>query len=823
MEIFVKRTANQQPGLALVRRTLTGSVALAVCAALYAPAGAWAQEEVAGLEEVVVTATRRAESVQDVPISVAVFGQEQMDVQGIKQIDDIARLSPSLQFSRGGGGFGSELGNAISIRGMGASAGPATTGVYIDDTPVQVGATIASGSFTDNAYPMLFDIQRVEVLNGPQGTLFGSGSMGGAVRFIQPAPNMDKSSVYARTEVSSTEYGAPSYEAGLAGGAPLVDGKLGFRASVWGRHSGGYIDHVDYYTGKTINPNNNYSDAVSARLALGWQATDSLMITPSFYYQRVKANGANAFYFPNDETAADPDIAAVDQLQPWGNPGAGDYVDLHQLNQYSNQTLKLSALQINWQALDNMELFSNTSYYERKQAGVTDFGSLEAANWAGVLWPADPTMVFPGHDSQGNKYLTQELRLQSTDADARLKWVLGAFYSDNKTTDSRNVENPWLPDLLGPFYDIFFESRPLADGIYSFKNSTELREKQKAAFGQADLRIAGGLIGTIGLRYSDFDTSWTNYEGGPVTGVDWPGPDGAPTHGTATASKLIPKIMLSYKADNALTYLSATKGFRNGGVNAPINNPACAGDLAELGLTSVPTSYNPDSLWSYELGTKLQLLDRRLAIDAAIYQYDWSDMISNQFLSNCTLSYTANIGTARGRGFEFAMQYRPVNQLTLGVSTGYHRVEATQTVRATPTAADPEGAIRVRDGNLLGDGGRVNANVQYSFPVGAENDGYFRADYTYSFRPGFENDALTTSYIDDDRRIFLTPGYAMLNARVGVNVQGWDVSLFSNNILNKQPLFLNRATVTPFGQPTSVKTGTTLLPRTIGITAVYRY
>lgn len=362
----------------LVRRAVSGSVALAVCAALYAPAAVQAQTESVGLEEIVVTATRRAESAQDVPISVTVFGQEQMDAQGVKQIDDIARLSPSVTFDRGNTGFGSGLGNSISIRGMGASAGPATTGIYIDDTPVHVGNIIASGSFTDNAYPMLFDIERVEVLGGPQGTLFGSGSEGGAIRFIQPGPNMTKSSLYARTEVSGTTYGAPSYEAGVAGGAPIIENKLGFRASVWSRHTGGIVDRVNESTGQIIKRNANYSDAVSARFALGWKPTEDLTITPSFYYQDSKANGAggNSFYFPSDGVGI-----VVDQ--PYGNPEKGDYVDLRRLKQWGKQTLKLTALQIDWALPHDMSLFSNTSYYVRKQSGLTDFGSLEAAFWGG--------------------------------------------------------------------------------------------------------------------------------------------------------------------------------------------------------------------------------------------------------------------------------------------------------------------------------------------------------------------------------------------------------------------------------------------------------
>ena len=801
------------------QRNVPGSVVAA--ALLLAPLAGQAQSQGSGLEEIVVTATRREESVQDVPVSIAVFGQAQMDAQGVKGIDDIARLSPSIQFTRGGGGFGSALGNRISIRGLGSNSGPATTGVYIDDTPTQVGATIASGSFTDNAYPLLFDIERVEVLAGPQGTLFGSSSEGGAVRFIQPGPNMTKSSLYARSELSNTEYGAPSYEAGVAGGAPIVDGTLGFRGSVWSRHTGGYIDNVDYYTGRRTKKDANDQDAISARFALGWQATDDLMITPSFYYQKIENNGGGAFYFPSDNVGRNPVMVpgpfgpspdSVYIRQPYGNPNNGDYVDLHQLKQYSDQTIKLAAVKVEWTLPHDMQLFSNTSYYKRDQSGITDFASLEVAFWDGTsLWPVNPSWVFPGHDKQGNEFFTQEIRLQSTDPDARLKWVVGAFYSDNETTDMRNVENTHypLPQIFG---------WPLADGLYSFKNTTSLTEKQKAVFGQADFNVVGGLIATVGLRYSEFDTDFLNHTGGPIAGANWPGPNGQPNKGSASASVVIPKYMVSYKTDDTLTYVSATKGFRNGGANAAINNPACRNDLAELGLTSVPLSYDPDELWSYELGTKLQMLDRRLVVNAAVYQYDWDDMITNQSLQRCTLSYTTNIGTARGRGFEFSVQYLPIDDLTLGLSVGRYRLEATEARHAT----GPNSAFRVKDGQLLGDGGNLNANAQYTFNL-AGLEAYARTDYTYTRRPSLLNEPGTVTYEDDPRMIFETPGYGLANVRFGVNVANWDVSIFANNVTNKQVFFKDRATVGFTSTPTSVVTATTLTPRTYGVTAVYRY
>ena len=130
----------------------------------------------------------------------------------------------------------------ISIRGVNSAAGDATTGIYIDDTPIQL-RTLGFGS--DNALPYVFDLERVEVLRGPQGTLFGAGSEGGTVRFITPKPSLTDLQIYGKTELSFTQDGAPSYEGGLAVGAPIVDDKLGFRISGWWRHDGGWIDHLD--------------------------------------------------------------------------------------------------------------------------------------------------------------------------------------------------------------------------------------------------------------------------------------------------------------------------------------------------------------------------------------------------------------------------------------------------------------------------------------------------------------------------------------------------------------------------------------------------
>src|ERR1700752_2733181 len=218
-----------------------------VAAALALGGGAaWADQQAAqptteqaaapsALQEVVVTATRREENLSKVPISVTALTQEALDDRGIKDFSEVARFTPGVNFDNSGT-------NNISIRGISGTGGAGTTGIYLDDTPIQMRALAFS---PDEAVPKSFDIDRIEVLRGPQGTLFGSGSEGGTVRYITTQPSLSKTSVYSRAEVATTEGGDASYEAGVAAGGPLVQDKFGARVSVWYRRDGGYVDRIN--------------------------------------------------------------------------------------------------------------------------------------------------------------------------------------------------------------------------------------------------------------------------------------------------------------------------------------------------------------------------------------------------------------------------------------------------------------------------------------------------------------------------------------------------------------------------------------------------
>src|ERR1700731_3068486 len=299
---------------------------------------AGADESTGPLQEIVVTATRHEEGLSKVPISVTALTQEALDVRGVKDFQDVARFTPGVNIDNSGT-------NNISIRGIASSGGAGTTGIYLDDTPIQMRALAFN---PDEALPKSFDIDRIEVLRGPQGTLFGSGSEGGTVRYITTQPSLTKSSIYAREEVSYTQGGEPSYEGGIAGGMPLIDGTLGVRASVWYRRDGGYIDRIDPVTLATDQKNANYDQTTLLRLAAVWAPTEHLTVTPSIYYQDRYRNDVES-YWPL-----------------YSNPSKDRFVNANPTQRSDPDRFYLAALKLEAD-LGATKLISNTSYYHRQE------------------------------------------------------------------------------------------------------------------------------------------------------------------------------------------------------------------------------------------------------------------------------------------------------------------------------------------------------------------------------------------------------------------------------------------------------------------------
>ncbi len=791
---------------------LPGATGLAAAALCCIPLTVTAQEEArGGLEEIVVTAQRREQSIQDVPVSMSAIGQEQLDSQGVRSVDDLVELTPGVTFARTG--FGSDLGSTISIRGISSGAGAATTGIYIDDTPVQTRATIASGNFSTNAYPRLFDVERVEVLRGPQGTLFGAGAEGGAVRFITPAPSLDTLKVYTRTEISSTEHGDLSYEAGGAVGVPLIQDKVGLRASVSYRRDGGFVDRYDFETGQMIDEDANSGETLSARLALGFAVTDQLTITPSVLYQKIDLDESSNYWVP---------LTDGNFTQPFGDVSKADYANGRRVPQVGKQELTLSALKIEYD-FGGAKLTSNTSYYDREDNSITDYTNFEPAIWTGLPFPPRRGQTAVATDLVKNEFFTQEVRLQSGNPDARLKWVVGAFYSDEEILTSRWVENPWLGEVMSlvfPFCtpDTCVETifgAPLAEGRYPFKGDTTTNDKQKAVFAQADFDFTDHLTGTVGLRYADYDFDFKNVVDGPINGPPLPRTD----RGKNSESTTTPKVGLQYRTGAGdLFYASAAKGFRVGGANVPVNNLECQPGLEARGYDAAPLTYDSDSVWAYELGAKSELADGRLRLNSSVFYIEWSDIIQNVGLTpSCVLSFTDNLGSATSKGVDLEATFAPIDALTLTATVGYTDAYYTENF-VVQTSTGPR--TIVSDGDAL-NGSRWSGNLgaHLRFQAFGGRDLYVRANYAYQGKndPFSYQNPNNVGY--SPRDIFVEPATHMYDMRGGVNLGDWDVNLFIDNLTNEHPV-LNQARA---GGTAPLRTAYPVRPRTIGMQATMRF
>ena len=789
------------------------------------------------LQEVVVTAEKRVERLQDVPISLTAISQQELDQQGLRSIDDVTAVTPGVTFQRMGSGLNANYNDEqsdISIRGIESQAGTSTTAVYIDDAPVQT-RHIAFGSV--NAFPALFDIDRVEVLRGPQGTLFGASAEGGAIRFISPEPGLDRYSGYARSELSNIDNGATSYNVGAATGGPLIDGVLGFRASVSTDREGGWVDRASYshpgtdpltaptFTGVT-EANSNWEQTETARLALKWVPFDGLSVTPSFYYQRLHLNDT-AVYWPS-----------------LSDPGNTVFRNGNALTNPSTDWFSLLALKADYN-LGWADLTSSTSYFVRRQNSISDYTQYERVIWLGNSFPqpgdATPT---PFKDSQNNFF--QELRLSSQgSADARVKWTGGLYYGRmNENVQEYIYDNtlnaefqaltgiPLCGAVLGPCPNGTYLQAPLNDTI----------DKQVAAFGELTVRIVKNLSATLGLRASHNEViNQTEATGGAL--VSNPG---VLTTYSITENPVTPKAVLSWQPNrDSMYYASAAKGYRVGGVNGPNNVGLCSGDVNALGLglptiggvAQWPVKYASDSLWSYEIGAKNTFLDHRLTVDASVFLIRWKNIQQNVFLPDCGLQFIANLGQVMSRGGDLEVHYLPLESLSLTFTASYTDPKFLESACV--------GASAFNGGDCVGPGGLIakpvasegdrllatpwnlhfGAEYSHALPI-AETTGYVRLDYQVLTA---QKAQLTGQ---DPRNAFFDntiPGLPLskeLGMRLGMRLHGFDISLFGENLTNEHPLMFESRDVPPVlptSPPDNLYYARTVRPRTLGLTGTYRF
>lgn len=733
-------------------------------------------------DEIVVTVNRRSERLSDVPASVAGYDRTKLDEQGIRDVGDIIAQTPGLSLIP----QSSFQPPNIAVRGIQSVVGAATTGIYIDDTPIQTRNTNASEAGAP--LPAIFDLERVEVLRGPQGTLFGAGSMGGTIRFITPVPDVSKTSIYARGELAATEHGGLSYEAGAAVGFPLIDGVAGLRLSGSWRRDGGYVDRINDLTGAVVEADSNRSTSRTFKAILNFDLGD-VRIVPSFNFQDTRLRDREQYY-PRLSRAED------------GVLRSGRLLAQPMRDRFYLPALKVEA------ELGTLTATSVTSYLKRRAQSEIDFSTLDFGLYrlfSGQLpIPQQLPAAFTGAVSRTKSRqdnFTQEIRLQS-DTEGTISWLIGGFYQRNKQGFAARIEDPYYASFFAGFF-----GSPAIDGTVRYTTDGTYNEEQLAGFANVDVRL-GDLTLTAGGRIADTRFSFREQLDGPFNR----GPKSA--SGSQQDTPFTPRVSLSWKPDGGpLLYLSAAKGFRIGGANQGTQStPLCNAGLAQLGLTSAPTEYNSDSLWSYEAGAKARL--GKLRFEVSAYHVDWTDIQSYVQLTGCASGFIANLGAAKSDGFDLNVSAAPLPGLSLSAAVGYNRTRYKQSIVTN-------GVYLVEKGAVVSDvpPWKVTLTGEYATPIGS-SEGYVRLIHEYRSRNNgrfarFDNPQ-ASGY---DPTLRENDGFGETSARIGYRGKAVDASLFVNNLFDTSPqLNLVRNSL-----PTdSNYYAQTIRPRTFGLTVTYR-
>jgi iron complex outermembrane receptor protein len=773
------------------------SIALAMIA-LWLPLESNADSDTGSLQlqEIVVTAQKRVEDVQRVPISVSVIDNASFDRLSIQNLADVVNVTPGVDYQLTGPK------NLLAIRGIYSGGGAATTAIYLDDVPVQIRVGIVG--LIGATLPAVFDLDRVEVLRGPQGTLFGSSAEGGAIRFITPDPSLEKYSGYSRANVGYTDNGSPSYEAGAAFGGPIVSDELGFRVSAWHRRDGGYVDHISAIPGGYDYRDSNWGDSDVLRAAFAFAPTASLKITPSLYFQHLYSHDSSGFEPAESSQSMDAYVQQWGVLNPpYSNIGAGRFVNPQLQQTPSTDTFYLPALKAVLE-LAGAEVISNTGYVHRSNTTNEDFTTATPVAF-GLPWPLVAAAADHNIINTDQNVLTEDLRIQSTGSDRPLQWTLGFEFVDARQRNYNPEISPYLPTLV--------PGTVLLPGNLSYIGDERSTDKQYAVYGQATYRITTQWSVTAGARVARDSDEYTIFQTGPFAG--------GTSFATGKQSQTVkdPKVGVNFQVNEGnLIYVSAAKGDRVGGVNAPFPlTGLCLSLLNQIGLNGIPPTYSGDSLWSYEIGSKHRLFGGRVQLQASAFHIDWSNVQQSVSLppNECPETFTSNLGKATSNGADLQVAALVGDAVELGLSLGYTKARDSQTLGSGGTEYVTSG----QQINPYASPWTVVPSVQYSFAIAGGYKAYLHVDDEFhSKNPGPFAQQFANN-VSFDPNFIGNPSTNVLNAHLGAEWRGWDASLYALNLLNSHPLLYNTALETgQFVGPTY-----TIRPLTVGVKAVYRW
>jgi len=704
------------------------------------------------LDEIVVTAQRRSERLQDVPAAITALSGDKLNEIHLQGNADLATRVPSLSIDVLGPGE-----STLAIRGLSTAYGLApAVSFYINETPLDIRTDGYSGAPDVD----FFDIDRIEVLRGPQGTLYGSSSMGGALRILTAQPDPKAFAVNAEVGGSSMEGGGAGYLAKSAVNLPLsADSAVRIVGAY--EHVPGYIRRAtpgDYNVERPDDPvvarRANDVDLKSGRILGLWKPTDALTIKPSVMISQVDA-ASNSQYFSNLPNFTTAGYFATPQTR----------------------RLLVGNLQVDYD-FQFATLMSSTSMLSRDGRTLSDF-TVFWANLApafGLPYPPN----YPGTDffTSHNTGFVQEFRLTSP-TDQALRWVAGAYFSRYRQHSTESTNSKDFADALG---------QTDSPNLYSFDQT--VIDQQTAVFADLTYKVMPHFEITAGARYYELRDSLENVQGGDLAAPNQP-----LVH--AKASGTSPRLVLTYHpTEDATVYATAARGYRPGGPNVGLpTGIGCALNNAYSPL------YEPDSVWNYELGAKTEFLQRRLSIDVAAYRINWKNVQQAVTDPGCGYIFVANVGTAQSNGFEAEINFKPVESLVLSASGSYTHAEF-------KSIAGPfQDASSVQPGDAVPDVPREKFNVggEYTTAIVADRTGYLRLDWSHL-------GSVPTGFTYHDTR----PAYNALDAAVGLRTEHYDLSLYGHNLTNTNGIRqISEGTSYSFGGV--FKTQISTPPRTVGI------
>jgi outer membrane receptor protein involved in Fe transport len=757
------------------------------------------------LEEIVVTAEKRESTVQATPIAMTALSSSDLLQENITSVIDLVGTVPGLSVRTAGPGQ-----TEYEMRGLGSSGGStATVGFYLDETPLAASAVALNGRTVIDAD--LFDLNHTEVLRGPQGTLYGGGSMGGTIKLVTNPPKLGTFEGAASVNASQTTGGSTNGSGSLMLNFPIGD-RAALRFVTTDKYISGWIDRKVIAPGQFPYPTNygpcgpfyycnrgdvadapvatdvkgsNLERFVSARATLLVKPVDDLSITGTVMYQRIDADGySNYQQPPSNNTLYQP----YDIQEP--------YYD----------SFKLASLKVSYD-MDFANLTSATSYWKRDVFQTTD--STEALQNIFNFQTFIPNLY---QEEDPTTQFSEELRLTSR-GEGDLQWVGGLFFSDLHSGYITTNENPLFATATAcapagnpvgghcPAGTEFGLGDPAANpkGIVFDDNNPNVL-KQKAIFGEASYKLTPALKLTAGLRFYKFDISNNSNQRGLGTASGNATPTIASAAGSNTS--LLPKINVSYEPTSDLTvYSTLSKGSRPGGVNLPIPlNPGgfyyCGPGTGASYLTAQPAYYAPDDIWSLEVGEKAKFNDRRFVVNADVFYVKWHN-IQQLIVLSCGYPYNTNVGDAKTYGPELEMSARVTDAITIDLSGAW-----TQAYVSAPKSTPGLPPL-----------GRINNIPKYTANVSVNYETALPDDYRFSAR-------LAEAYVGPVHDVAYYPQelgpYGLMDFHIGLGKNPWVASIFGTNLTNKHAALTIDNTVFAWQQPTITRVSTNQ-PRTIGI------